>query len=90
MMKRIVPVMVLAMSAGLAFAEGDAEAGSAVFENTCGGCHYEDDFSGKSAQEILGQIKEQAAPGAGHMFDMSTLSEQEMANVAAFLASQGD
>ena len=90
MMIRTVPVVLFAISAGLAFAEGDAEAGGAIFESKCGSCHYEDDFSGKSAQEVLAQINEQAAPGAKHMFKLSRLTEQEMADIAAFFDSKGD
>jgi cytochrome c553 len=91
MMKQvIVMTAALAIPAGFAFAQGDAGAGKEIFERDCGSCHYEDDFSGKSAQDILGLVKEQAAPDAGHMFDMSTLSEKDMADIAAFFASKGD
>ena len=68
-------------------ADQQVDAGEAVFERTCSKCHYEDDFAGKTRQDILGLIEQMAAPGSGHKFDLSGLSEGEMADLAAYFAS---
>jgi cytochrome c553 len=82
--------MVGALAVGDVNAAGEAEAGSAIFDDNCGSCHYEDDFAGKSSEEILGMIKAQAAPDSKHKADLSSLGEEEMADIAAFFASFED
>jgi cytochrome c553 len=68
-------------------ADQQVDAGEAVFERTCSKCHYEDDFAGKTREDILGLIRQMAAPGSGHKFDLGDLSEGEMADLAAYFAS---
>ncbi|WP_405232620.1 c-type cytochrome [Lentisalinibacter salinarum] len=69
-----------------AYAGGDAEAGKAVFNDQgCADCHYEDDFAGIPKDEIKTMITEAAA--GDHDPDLSVLSEEDIANVAAYFAS---
>lgn len=69
-------------------AGGDADAGAAVFENTCGECHYEDDFTGESAEDIAAMVKAVVAGETEHDEDLSGLSAEDIANVSAYFASQ--
>jgi cytochrome c553 len=67
-----------------AYAGGDAEAGKAVYNDQgCADCHYEDDFAGIPADEIKGMI----TGAEDHDPDMSGLTEEEVANLAAYFAS---
>jgi cytochrome c553 len=68
-------------------ADQQVEAGKAMFERICSQCHYEDDFAGKTSQDILDLIKQMAAPGSEHKFNLGGLSEGEMAELAAYFAS---
>jgi cytochrome c553 len=67
-----------------AYAGGDAEAGKAVYNDQgCADCHYEDDFASMPADEIVTMIK----GATDHDPDMSGLSDEDIANVAAYFAS---
>ncbi len=67
-----------------AWAGGDAEAGKAVYNDQgCADCHYEDDFAGIPADEIKTMLKE----ATDHDPDLSGLSDEEVANLAAYFAS---
>ena len=69
-----------------AYAGGDAEAGKAVYNDQgCADCHYEDDFAGIPKDEIKTMIADAAA--GDHDPDLSGLSEEDIANVAAYFAS---
>jgi cytochrome c553 len=76
------------LAAGSAQAGGDAAAGQAVFEAACAECHYEDDYSGKSEEEILAMNKAILAGETEHEEPLDGLSEADIANVSAFFASQ--
>lgn len=78
----------LLIASASAQAGGDAEAGAATFENVCSECHYEDDFTGESAEDIAGMIKAVVAGETEHDEDLSSLSAEDIANVAAYFASQ--
>jgi hypothetical protein len=68
-------------------AEEPASAGRATFERVCEECHYQDDFAGKSRQEILSLIEQVSAGGIEHELDLSGLSEGEKTGLAEFYAS---
>ena len=73
--------------AGISWADDAVDAGRATFDRICTECHYEDDFSGSSRQEILARIQQVAAGEAEHEVDLSVLSNEEMADLADFFAS---
>jgi mono/diheme cytochrome c family protein len=73
--------------AGMSWADDAVDAGRATFDRICTECHYEDDFSGRSRQEILARIQQVAAGEAEHEVDLSVLSNEEMADLADFFAS---
>jgi len=77
------PFMIWGGSASAA----DAEAGKAVFEANCADCHYEDDFAGESADSIVARIKSVTGGQMEHKGDASGLSDEDIANIAAFWAS---
>jgi len=67
-----------------AYAGGDAAAGEAVYNDQgCADCHYEDDFAGVPADEIKTMLKE----ATDHDPDLSGLSDEDVANLAAYFAS---
>lgn len=84
--KGILLVLPLALWGSTALA-GDAEAGKATFEAKCGECHYEDDFAGESAEDITAMIKSVTGGEVEHKGDASGLSDDDVANIAAFWAS---
>lgn len=68
---------------------GDAEAGKAKFNEVCADCHYEDDFAGESQEAILEKINGVRSGATEHQEDLSGLTDEEAAGIAAFWASQG-
>jgi len=88
-----------ALTAGIAFmligatsawAGGDAEAGAKTFADNCEECHFEDDFSGESEEDIMAMIKAVLSGETEHEdqdLNEFDLSEQDLQNVAAFYAS---
>lgn len=92
MRTRIVSLIVLALAFWtLSATAGDdaIKSGKAAFETRCAECHYEDDFAGESKESILGMIKGVASGEVEHEGDKALhgLSEQDLANLAAFFAS---
>lgn len=85
--RMIAAAAVIALCGRGVLAGEQVAADKALFERHCAECHYEDDFAGRSSEDILGLIKQMAAPGSGHKFDLAGLDENELADVAAFLAS---
>jgi mono/diheme cytochrome c family protein len=75
------------LAAGAAQAGGDAAAGQAVFENVCAECHYEDDYSGKSQEEIAGMIQAILDGETEHEDQELKLTAEEVANVSAYFAA---
>lgn len=73
--------------AGAAQAGGDAAAGQTVFEANCAECHYEDDYSGEPEADIKAKIKAIVSGETEHE-SLDKLSEADIANVAAYFASQ--
>ena len=71
-----------------AFADGDAAAGKTKFEAACEECHYADDFSGQAESDLAGAISAASKGEIKHPDDLSALSSEDIANLAAFFASQ--
>jgi len=78
----------LLIAAAGAQADGHIEAGAEIFENICSECHYEDDFSGESADDIAAMVKAVVAGETEHDEDLSSLSADDIANISAYFASQ--
>lgn len=89
-MKRLIPLILLlplTFFFGSAVG-GDEAAGKATFDSKCADCHYADDFAGEAAGNIANLIKADKTKAAHEgKADLSTLSDSDIANVAAFLAS---
>ncbi len=83
----IIASAALSVIAGIARADEPVSAGRATFERVCEECHYEDDFAGKTRQEILSRIEQVAGGDIEHERDLSGLSEGELVGLAAFFAS---
>lgn len=70
-----------------AAAAGDPAAGEAIYEAQCADCHEPDDFEGESAEDIAALISsEDTASIHKKKADMSKLSAEDVANIAAFFA----
>jgi mono/diheme cytochrome c family protein len=82
-------LIVLVSAAGFAGFGGSALAdGKATFDNICSECHEAADFEGEDAAELTGTIKKISAGQMKHKKALK-LTDQEAADVAAFLASGG-
>ena len=88
-MKRIRMAMVTALmfAGATAYAGGDMAAGKGTFEAGCADCHYEGDFAGESMDDIKALIKGVVSGEVDHKGDLSGLSDEEVANLAAYFAS---
>jgi len=65
---------------------GDAAAGAKKI-SACTDCHAAADFAGQSAADIAGAIKNVASGGVDGHPDVGQVSDQDIADLAAFLAS---
>jgi mono/diheme cytochrome c family protein len=66
----------------------DAAAGKATFEATCAECHEAADFEGEDAAAMTDSIKKIVAGTTKHKKALK-LTDQEAADVAAFMVSGG-
>ena len=71
-----------------ALAGGTAIADESVFETTCSKCHFEDDFSGESREDIESKITGVRAGNIEHKPSLADLSDEEIEKLAEFFASQ--
>ncbi len=85
---KLFAVTVIALACSAAFAEGDADAGKEQFESTCERCHYSDDFAHEAKSVIVAMIKAIRSGETRHRPAMPDLTDEEIANLAAFLADQ--
>jgi cytochrome c553 len=69
-------------------AYADAAAGKAKFEAECADCHEAGDFAGEDAAALADSLKQISAGQMKHKKAMK-LSDQEVADLAAFMASGG-
>ncbi|MGD8976750.1 MAG: c-type cytochrome [Gammaproteobacteria bacterium] len=68
-------------------AAGDPAAGEAIYDEQCADCHEPDDFEGESAADIAALISsEDTASVHKKKADISKLSAEDVANIAAFFA----
>lgn len=66
-------------------AAGDADTGK-VKAKPCMECHYADDFAGESVEAIQALIQGTSAEGSEHPGESKGLSEEDLADIAAFFA----
>lgn len=71
-----------------AVAGADAAAGKATFDSICSECHEVADFEGESAADLTATINKIVAGQMKHKKAL-TLSDQQAADVAAYMASGG-
>lgn len=82
-------LMVVVSAAGLAGYGSVALAdGKATFDSICSECHEAADFEGEDAAELTATIKKISAGQMKHKKALK-LTDQEAADVAAFMASGG-
>jgi mono/diheme cytochrome c family protein len=82
----VVAVAALGMSGWSFSASADAAAGKATFEKTCAECHEAADFAGEDVKGLTDSIKKIVAGQMKHKSKL-TLSDAEIANVAAYMSS---
>lgn len=70
-------------------AAADVAAGKTLAEAQCGECHYAEDWEGESADDIAALIKAVRDGDAKHK-EKVALSDEEVANVAAYWATGGE
>ena len=66
----------------------DKAAGKAKFESACADCHEAADFEGEAEASLADSLKKIVAKQVKHK-EALTLSDPEIANLAAFMASGG-
>ena len=71
-----------------AFADGDAEAGEATFEKSCASCHYADDYADEADSVLEATLLAILNGEIRHRGGFRGLSEQDVANLAAYLEQQ--
>jgi mono/diheme cytochrome c family protein len=81
----LVTLVTLALSG---FSSVSLADGKATFDGTCGDCHEVGDFEGEDAAELSGIIKEIVAGEVSHK-EKLTLTEQQITEVAAYMAGGG-
>jgi len=82
-------LMVVVSAAGLAgYGSAALADGKATFDSICSECHEAADFEGEDAAELTATIKKISAGQMKHKKALK-LTDQEAADVAAFLASGG-
>lgn len=69
-------------------ASADAAAGKAKFEAACAECHEAGDFAGEDAKALADSLTKMASGAMKHKTKI-TLSEAEIASVAAYMAGGG-
>lgn len=69
-------------------AYADAAAGKATFTNVCAECHEAGDFDGEDPKEVATTIKSIVAGTTKHKKALK-LTDQEIADVAAYMAAGG-
>jgi len=84
----VIAVATLGMSGWSFSASADAAAGKATFEKSCSECHEVADFAGEDAKGLTDSIKKIVAGQQKHKSKL-TLSDAEIANVAAYMSSGG-
>jgi mono/diheme cytochrome c family protein len=84
----IISVAAAALAGYGGSALADAAAGKATFEAVCAECHEAADFEGEDAAELTATVKKIVAGQMKHKKAIK-LTDQQAADVAAFMASGG-
>ncbi len=84
----IAAAMLIVGFPAIAVADGDAEAGKVKFEEDCSRCHYEDDYAEEPEAVIKATIRAIVDGEIKHRGNFADLSDDDIANLAAFLSSQ--
>jgi mono/diheme cytochrome c family protein len=84
----IVAVAGLGIAGWSVSASADAAAGKAKFAADCAECHEAADFAGEDAKALADSLKKMAAGQMKHKTAIK-LSDAEIADVAAYMASGG-
>lgn len=66
----------------------EEQTGEALYVEECSNCHFEDDFSGESAEAIAGMINDIMAGKTEHRTEITGLSEDQVKKLAEYFASQ--
>lgn len=66
---------------------GDDSPGASLHEEQCASCHFEDDFSGESADAIAAMIKSIRAGDTKHNPKLPDISDDDIKLLAEFYAS---
>ena len=80
--------LVAASFSTLTLAQGDAKAGKETFEASCASCHYEDDFTDEADSVLEPLLKAILNKEIRHRGGFQDLTEEDVANLAAYLATQ--
>ena len=78
----------IALACSPVLAGGDADAGQELFEAECARCHYEDDFVEEADSVVVAMIEAIISGETRHRSSLKGLTDEEVANLAAFFASQ--
>ena len=84
----VIAVATLGMSGWSFSASADAAAGKATFAKSCAECHEAADFKGEDVKGLTDSIKKIVAGQQKHKSKL-TLSDAEIASVAAYMSSGG-
>jgi mono/diheme cytochrome c family protein len=84
----VVAVAALGLAGWSLSASADAAAGKAKFASACAECHEVGDFQGEDVKGLTESIKKIVAGQAKHKTPLK-LTDQEISNVAAYMASGG-
>ena len=84
----VIAVATLGLSGWSLSASADAAAGKATFEKSCAECHEAADFKGEDVKGLTDSIKKIVAGQQKHKSKL-TLSDADIANVAAYMSSGG-
>ncbi|MDJ0907056.1 MAG: hypothetical protein QNI96_13640 [Woeseiaceae bacterium] len=78
----------IALACSPALADGHADAGKEVFEESCERCHYSDDYAHEAESVVVAMIKAIRSGETRHRPPLKDLTDEEIASLAAFLANQ--
>lgn len=86
--EKVLVAVSLAFVCSPAFADADAAAGKEKFEEACERCHFEDDYAEDAESVIKAMILAIINGETDHRASMADLTEEDAANLAAFMADQ--
>lgn len=88
-LKKLIPIIVVPLAFfSQPIIAGDTDAGKAKYLADCESCHFEDDFSGEAEADIAAMIESIISGAVEHKSELAGLTPQEIADLAAYFASQ--